>query len=248
MSTTARESYDPDGRLPFRRRRPVDRDLGDLSYTESLIDLAHAADVLVIDSGAAIVRQGQAVSAGQPSGPGARRVPAGAAVSIRTARSRMWSPWPASPCKTSRAHAHRSGRGRRGGNDCSHQKNVFGRGHRRLRPAGDSGQRPAAAVGQRRRAVRDGVLDPSRFRGHDNRSRQDHRLGARVCPRGRPPGRRRRELGHGLAFAPGGHRLRCPSERRRSVGGPGHLFSRQRPRRDLSASQWRGRLWGFRGD
>ncbi len=158
---------------------------GDLSYTESLIELAHAADVLVIDSGAAIVRQGQAVSAGRPGGPGARRVPAGAAVSIRTARSRMWSPWPASPAKTSRAHAHRSGRGRRGGNDCSHQKNVFGRGHRRLRPAGDSGQRPAAAVGQRRRAARDGVLDPSRFRGHDNRSRQDHRL-ARVYVRAAP--------------------------------------------------------------
>ena len=44
---------------------------GDLSYTESLIELAHAADVLVIDSGAAIVRQGQALSAGQPGGPGA---------------------------------------------------------------------------------------------------------------------------------------------------------------------------------
>jgi len=43
---------------------------GDLSYTESLIDLAHGADVLVIDSGAAIVRQGRAVPGGRPGGPG----------------------------------------------------------------------------------------------------------------------------------------------------------------------------------
>jgi autotransporter family porin len=44
---------------------------GDLSYTEALVELARAADVLVIDSGAAIVHQGQP-AVGRRTGEGTR--------------------------------------------------------------------------------------------------------------------------------------------------------------------------------
>ena len=44
---------------------------GDLSYTEALVTLAHAADVLVIDSGGSVVRQQQASGTRRPEGAAA---------------------------------------------------------------------------------------------------------------------------------------------------------------------------------